>query len=333
MTTTRTITTFAAALLLPLAPATAQDQATTLLALARGADVVLVARVDAATDPTPEWHRLELATVQLLKGTAPQRFAVLEPAGACCGRSLFALGAGDVRLWFLSRRGGAWHPFGGARGVVPAAPAVVAHVGTLLAANDDGALARDLVAALDAEDPRVADDAAHALAVLPTLRLRGPDRDRLAAALRQTIELGTTRAVALADAAARDADDVLVDALLAGYVNARDAEAAMLRGALRRCGSPSVVARLPLVVAGDRQAVRAAELLVELPDDAARAGLEQLLRRSQHPRLLLCVAETLLANGGRGQELAARVPAPVLALAEQRAQRPRPLRNVDPRRR
>ena len=322
-------------LLLALRAAPAQDQATTLLAAATAADVVVVARVEAATDPTPEWHRLELRTLQTLKGDAPATFVLLEPAGACCGRSLFALGAGDVRLLFLQRRPGGWHPFGGGRGVVPALPAIVAHVDALLAAaGNERELSRRLVAALAHLEPRVADDAAHALAALPQPRLQAAERTALGAALQQAVALGSTRAVALAEAAARVADDALLDTMLGSYVRtARDDQARMLRGVLRRCSAGAVAARLPLAVGDDHHAVRAAELLVELPESFARDGLQQLLRRSSHPRLLLAVTEGLLANGARGAELAQQVPAPVLDLAERRVRAPRPFRNVDPNRR
>ena len=45
------------------------------------------------------------------------------------------------------------------------------------------------------------------------------------------------------------------------------------------------------------------------------------------------VAEAMLANGARAQQLEGRIPAPVLELAEQRARTPRRFRNVDPARR
>ena len=54
--------------LLPTAFAGAQDQATTLLAASRRADVVVRATVLAATDPTPEWHRLQFRRDAVLKG-------------------------------------------------------------------------------------------------------------------------------------------------------------------------------------------------------------------------------------------------------------------------
>ncbi len=157
-------------------PLAAQDQATTLLAQARAADAVVVARVTAASDPSPEWHRLEFVTTQVLKGNSPGEFAVLEPAGACCGRSLFALQIGDERLLFLRRRGPSWHPCGGARGVVPAAPEVVAHVTALLAAPNDSALAHLLADNVGHQEARIADDAAHALAVLPQIALGSAQR-------------------------------------------------------------------------------------------------------------------------------------------------------------
>ena len=322
-------------LLLALAgPAFAQDQATTLLAAARAADVVVVARVAAATDPSPEWHRLEFTVQQALKGQAPAEFVVLEPAGACCGRSLFALQVGDVRLMFLRRRGPAWHPFGGARGVVPADGAVVAHTAALLAANGDAATAKLLCANLQHAEPRIADDAAHALAVLPNLVLDGGDRSIVALALQDAVQRGTTRAVPLVDTAVRVADAAMLDQVLPTYLTAaRKDHARLLRQGLLRANAALVAERLPQFVADDHTALRAAELLVELPLAEAGAVLDGLLTRSQHPRVALCIAEGLLAAGTGTESLQTRLPAPVLELARARADRARRFRAIDPTRR
>lgn len=321
-------------ILLPFGAARAQDQATTLLAALRGADAVVCARVTAATDPSPDWHRMQFDTTAVLKGPAPASFAVMEPAGACCGRSLFALQAGDVRLLFLQRRGPQWHPFGGARGVVPADAAVVAHVQALQAAGDAAALAHLLAASLDAPEARIADDAAHALATLPHLSLSATDRTAVALALQQALQLRTTRLPALADVAARVADDAMVDVLLTSYLDApRDDQANLLRSSLQRCSSPAVTARLPQFVDSENRGVRAAQLLVALPTAEARSVLAGVLHGTTHPRVQLCVAEGLLASGVRGIELAASVPPPVLELAQRRSNQPRRFRAIDPSRR
>jgi hypothetical protein len=320
----------------------AQDQATTLLAAARSAELVVVARVTASTDPSPEWHRLQFSVLQTLKGNAPAALELLEPAGACCGRSLFTLVAGDVRLLFLQRRGPTWHPFGGSRGVEladgPAGAALVAHVQGLLAAGDDAARARLLAASLAHPEPRVADDAAHALAALPTLALPAADADLVAAALSHAVHQGLTRTASLADAAVRLGRPAVLDRVLTTYLDADRADhAETLRRALRRGDVESVATRLPALVhldggGADRRALRAAELLVELPTPTARPALDAMLQRATHPRLHLCIAEGLLAAGARAEELAARVPAPVLELARERLARPRRFRAIDPRR-
>lgn len=311
-----------------------QDQATTLLAGLRAADAVVVAQVVAASDPSPEWHRLEFATITVLKGPMPATFALLEPAGACCGRSLFTLQPEATCVLFLRRQGPAWHPWGGSRGVLPANGGLVAHLQSLQQAGSGPVLATRLVQALASDDPRIADDAAHALAALPHLTLGATDRAALTGALQQALTLRTTRAAALADAAARVADAPLLDALLPLYLDAaRDDQARLLRSALRRSAPATLGERLPMFVTGDQRGVRAAELLLELPTESARTSLGVLLRNAPHPRVQLCVVQGLLANGDRGRALAAAVPEAVRELAQHRADRPRAFRAIDPSRR
>lgn len=321
----------AALCLLLSLPAGAQDQATTLLAAARAADVVVRARVDAASDPSPEWHRLEFTAVQVLKGTVAGTFSLLEPAGACCGRSLFALQPGEQRLLFLQRRAAVLHPFGGARGVMPAEPAVVAHVAALLAAPHDAAVAHLLVQSLTHDEARIADDAAHALAALPALALGAAHRAAVAAALLAALDRGITRTASLVEVALRVADGPMLDVMLPAYLDAARADRRdLLRRALLRCPPEDVAARLPGFVANEARALRAAELLVALPSATARGAMQQLLREAPHPRIALCLAEGLLAAGASAQELKALVPAPVLELAERRVQRPRAFRAIQP---
>jgi hypothetical protein len=119
------ICTVAASFLWFAVPAAAQEQATALSTAARAAAVVVRATVVVATDPSPEWHRLQFRTSEVLKGTVGGSFALLEPSGACCGRSLFALQPGQSCLLFLRQIGAVLHPFGGSRGVLPDEPEIV----------------------------------------------------------------------------------------------------------------------------------------------------------------------------------------------------------------
>lgn len=317
-----------------LGRAAAQDAGSTLAALAERADVVVRATVVAATDPSPQWHRMQFQTTQVLKGTAAATFELLEPAGACCGRSLFALQPGDQRLLFLRRTGQTLHPLGGARGVLPAEAAVVAHVEALLTAADAAALADVLTHGLAADAPRVADDAAQALSTLPQLDLGAPQRAAVAAALGDAVRRGSTRTAPLVDVVARLGDDATIDTCLPIYLaTPRDDQAALLRRGLARGGTQVLAIRLPLHVDADGQRVqRAAELLAELPPEHARPALQRLLQSAPHPRVQLTLTEGLLAAGLRPAELAPLVPAPVLALAQTRHDRPRPLRVVRPER-
>ncbi|MBL9079166.1 MAG: hypothetical protein JNL08_16810 [Planctomycetes bacterium] len=311
-------------------PVAAQDQATTLLANATRADVVVRARVVAATDPSPDFHRLEFAPLALLKGTVGATFSLLEPAGACCGRSLFALQPGDAVLLFLRRTGATLHPLGGARGVLADDPAVAAAVTDLLAAGDDAARAAKLTAQLGHADPRVAADAAQALAVLPQLALSASQRTVLLAELQDALQHRRTTLGPLVDAALRLGDDVAVDHLLPLYLAAPFADAAtLLRRRLGRVAPDALLSGLSDRLDGDAgRQLRGAELLADLPAAQAGTALRSLLARTTCPRVQLCASRALLLGGARTTELAGVVPAPVLELAERRGREPAPFQSL-----
>ncbi|MBX3461633.1 MAG: hypothetical protein KF830_00540 [Planctomycetes bacterium] len=317
-----------------LGPASAQDQATTLLAAGQRAAVVVRATVLAATDPSPDWHRLVFAADEVLKGSVGATFELLEPAGACCGRSLFALLPGQRCLLLLQRTGAVLHPLGGARGVLADTPEARAAVQELLAATTDAARAQRLVGQLASDDPRVAADAAQALPALAALTLGPTDRANLLAALQAALQRRSTMAAPLLEAALRLPDPAVLDALVPAYLDARaDDQAVLLRRGLGRAHGAAVAARLDQHTgdAAERQ-LRAAELLTELPAEAATGALHHLVARTRCPRVKLCASEALLANGVRAAELAGAVPAPVLELAQRRRAAPPPFRTLDPQR-
>ncbi|HEX5051426.1 MAG TPA: hypothetical protein VFZ65_06610 [Planctomycetota bacterium] len=322
-----------------LPPAQAQDQATSLCAATQKAAVVVRATVVAATDPSPLWHRLQLHGDELLHGTIDADFTLVEPAGACCGRSLFALEIGERCLLMLEWRGPALHVFGGSRGVLPDDPAIVAHVRALLAATDDAQRAALLAASLTAAQPRIADDAACALAALPQLALSAAGRAAVVSALHGDVLRGATRAAPLVDVVVRLHDATMLDAVLPTYLGtARADQAALLRRGLSRCDAPLVIDRMMLAVDGsETKQVRAAQLLATLPPDQARVGMQQMLARTTNPRVLFHLAEGMLAIGVPGQAVAAQMPAsmqlPVLRLAQQRHDRAKTFRSIDPLRR
>lgn len=318
----------------PTAPA--QDQATTLLACSRDADVVVRATVIASIDPSPEWHRLQFRADDVLKGTVAGEFALMEPAGACCGRSLFSLAPGDVSVLFLRRTGALLHPLGGGRGVVAAAPAVVQHVQALLTAlaGGDAAVASLLAANLDSPEPRIAADAAHALAVLPTIPLGTLQRDAVTAALRSAVDRGAVTAAPLLDVAARLGDPAMLDAIARTYLAAaRDDQRRLLRLGLARCEPNSVLGILPAAAGDDdlRQ-LRATEVLAQLPPERSAPVLRRMLESTRSPRVQMCATEALLAAGARAEQFERLVPAVVLRLAEERHDRVRKFRSIRPER-
>jgi len=323
----------AGAATLAAAPAAAgQQQQATLAALTRRADAVVRASVTRSLLVTPAWRRVELRTDAVLKGDAPTTFALTEPAGRCCGRSLFALQAGDERLLFLRRVGPTLHLIGGERGQLPATAALAAHVRALLDAGAGVELGRLLVRQLADADPRVADDAAAALAKLPDLSLTAVERAEVAASLTAAVQRGATSAAPLADVVARQGDGAAVDALLPLLLGARRADqAALLQRALTRCPPPVVAERVALYVGrGRRGDVRAAALLAALPASAAQPAMAALLSRPAHPQVKLTLCAGLLEAGVPAAALTPLVPAVVLKMAiARRAERPR-LRNILP---
>lgn len=327
----RLLSSFASLVCLGLG-AVAQDQATTLLANSQRADVVVRATVVAASDPSPDWHRLEFRTDELLKGRLGAGFAVLEPAGACCGRSLFALQPGAPCLLFLQRRGATLHPLGGARGVLADEAEVAAHVRALLAATDATATAALLANGLQSPLPRIADDAAHALASLPSLALDRRRCDAVAEALTHAVGARLATAASLVEVAVRVADASMLDTLLPLYLGQERADqAALLRDGLARCAADELVTRLPMHLRSDEAGeLRAAELLARLPAEHGAPALRRLLTTTPSPRVQLRVAETLLDQGATVSSLPARLPAPVLRLAERRRHTAQPFRSIQP---
>lgn len=313
------------------APLGAQDQATTLLACAQQAPVVVRATVLSIVDPTPEWHRLQFRTDEVLKGEVPSGFTLLEPAGACCGRALFSLQPGDACLLFLARTGAVLHPFGGGRGVLPDDAAIVAHVRSLLVAAP-GDLASVLAAALAHAELRIAADAAQALAALPALHLSATARERVRTTLLAALERGETVSAPLVEVAVRLRDGDLVRDLLPTYLTtARADQAELMARAFLRHDPALLLTTAPALAAGDpARELRAAELLARLPAADAGPTLRSMLATTSCPRVKLCAAEALLAAGARPDELSASTPAVVLELAVRRAERQRGFRSIRP---
>lgn len=314
--------------------APAQDQATTLLACSKQANVVVRATVLGASDPNPEWHRLHFRADEVLKGNVAAEFVLLEPAGACCGRSLFAMTTGDRCLLFLRTTGSTLHPFGGSRGVLADEAPVVAHVRALLAAlgNGDAAVAAVLANDLRSSEPRIANDAAHALAVLPTLPLAATDRANVATALAAAVDAGSTTAASLVDVAVRLGDDTTLGTLTATYLGTpRDDQGRLLRRGLARCSAESVLAIVPNAAGTDEaRQLRAAELLAALPIDRTQLALRLMITSSPSARVKLRATQALLEAGAPAADFESDVPPAVLDLAERRRDEMKKFRSIRP---
>jgi hypothetical protein len=296
----------------------AQDGASTLASNLDAADAVVVATVTEHESAPQDMLRVRFVVATSLTGAPPAAFTLIEPAGACCGSSLFALQQGDVRLAFLRRRGPAWHVVGGPRGLLPATAEVVAHVRELAVHRSGPARTALLVAALDAPEPRIADDAALALAAQPALALDPAARAAIGSALQRELDRRSGRAAPLLEVAARSADAGLRDALLERYLaSPRDDEAALLANGLLRA---PVAGTMDLAIAGatdERRGLRAAALAAGLGSDEAVAACFGLLARTAAPRVQLRLCEELLARGVPAAQLQ-RAPRAVVDSAQKR---------------
>ena len=312
----------------------AQDQASTMARLCQNADVIVRGTVTGSHYPTTELHQLTIKPNQLLKGNVSTQFVLTEPAGQCCGRSLFALMVGETRILFLKRIGPTLHTTGGGRGVLAATSELLTHVENLLATSTTSDLSHLLAANLNHGEPRIADDAALALATLPDLSLTVSERSTVIASLKRSVQRGLTRTAALADIAARLGDTAVVDSMMPIYLSAaREDQARLLRNALKRCPAEIVADRLPMFVGKIRRSnMRAAKLLTNLPPITAHAAMTNLLQRPNHPQIQMQLCEGLLAAGVSSASLQPMVPDVVLKLAVKRQnQRPK-FRNINPQR-
>jgi len=312
----------------------AQDQATSLARLCTTADVIVAATVTSSLQPTAALHKVTLQTNSVLKGQVSGTFSLAEPAGRCCGRALVGLTAGTARILFLRRVGPTLHTLGGSRGVIPSTQDLRGHIQALLAAPSSNAVAHLLANSINHQEPRIADDAALALAVHPNLSLNTSERAALATSLAQSVQHGLTRTAALTDIAARLGDASMVDTVIPVFLQAtRQDQASLLQRGLTRCPAQLVADRLPMHVGIARQAnLRAAQLLAEMPRSVALGAMSSLLQRPNHPQVQMQLCEGLIGAGVSPASLSPMVPAPVLQLAIKRLQRPPRLRNINPRR-
>ncbi len=297
----------------------AQQEATTLLRLGQQAAAVVVARVESATQSSPEWREVRFSLQQELKGKAPTSLVLTETAQRCCGNALDGAAPGDRCLLFLARTGPRWHPIGGERGAMPAKPALVQHVVDLLSCS-----ARDLplllARSLEQTDPRVALDAGLSLASLPQAATDAEAKARIELALRSDLDRGSVRTLPLAAALQRAAPAAAAQ-LLATRLLAADPQACA--PALLAACSALPPQRFAEALAGhslhdDAAALRAIAVMQRTPDPVHLPHLHRLLARPK-PAVALAAAEALVAQGQPLYALAGLAPKAVLEAARLRA--------------
>ncbi len=304
-----------------LSPLCAQQQATTLLRLSREADAVAVATATAVNDPSPEWHRVEFRADETLAGSVGPTFSALEPAGRCCGNALFSVQPGAQYVVFLSRRGGAVHPLGGDRGILPASAELVEHLRALVANRGDARSETNLLAmSLEHADERIRTDAALALASHATPVTDVDAKASLRAALRHDAQQPSTRLPALATATARAEGRDAADCILPLYLetSAEGAATALQRTLLSLPADEVAAAARRCDLVDETAAIRTANLFEERADPAQLDVLQRMLRSAKRPRVSAAVTQALLAHDVSEESLRHSVPEAVLHVAKQR---------------
>ena len=304
-----------------LSPLCAQQQATTLLRLSREADAVAVATATAFSDPSPEWHRVEFRADETLAGSVGAAFSTLEPAGRCCGNALFSVQPGAQYVVFLSKRGGAVHPLGGDRGILPASAELVAHVRALVANQGDARSETNLLAAsLDNVDERIRTDAALALASHATPVTDAEAKASLRAALRLDTQQPTTRLPALATATARAEGRDAADCILPLYLetSAEGAATALQRTLLSLPADEVAAAARRCNLADQTAALRTASLFEERAHPSQLDLLQRMLQSAKRPKVAAAVTQAMLAHDVSEESLRHRVPDAVLQVAKSR---------------
>jgi hypothetical protein len=309
----------------------AQEQATTLAALAARAHVVATAFAAADTDPSPDFRRVEFRTIDSLEGAPGATFALLEPAGRCCGHALAAVEPGVPYLLFLERRGPTLHVLGGDRGLLRATPPLVSHVAALLAAAAPAARSAVLLDAFDSAEPRVRGDAILALAASPALPPSAALRERVHAALLAELPRAGTRLPALLDLVVRAGGPQTPQDLLRLYLDeGRAPLRALLGQAIVHLPADAVRDAVRAAPPGPDAPARIAELLLRMPDARNVPLLDAMLDQRPAPGTALALAEALAAAGVSPARLAGRVPEAVLQLLQRRRAAPPAFRWVRP---
>lgn len=312
------------------APATAQDEATTLSALMARADAVAVARVVRVDLAQPGTRQATLLVETVLAGNPPATITLAEPEQRGCGRALQALVPGQRLLACLRADAGEWVLCARSGRALPLATTnVVAHVRALAAAVTGSDRLAVLIDALRAEDPRVRDDAALTLAYDPAL-LAADERQRAAVvtALGMALATQTRGLVSLVTTSARLRAEAALDVLLPCYLdgNAGPCERLLASGMLQigqEALANRLAARLPSMNSPLARA-RALSLLYDMDTAAARPPLLLLARSAPERGTRARACAALLRAGMPESELSGAADAELLQLAREVARPKRP---------
>lgn len=315
--------------LLPAAKTAAQDNATTLHRLSR-ASVIAEVKVLAIQEERGT-RQVSFKTLRSLKGVPPAAFTLRDTADRMCGNTLDGLVPGCGLIAFLE------HDTAGTRLTIPSPRALVPlqaevrdHVKGLLRAGSPVQL---LTVALSSRHPRVRQDAAHALTLLPDLpQATGTDRDRILGALDTAMALGDKSRASLIHVAQRlrlsAAVDTLLPRCLAGEEHGLEP---MLVDAIATIDGARAARRLLAALpAHPRQQRVAVRLLARCGGQEARLCLQRLLM-ARDGDVQVQAAAALLDQGHPAEDIRRLAGANVLDSGQRLRQRALQFRSIQPR--
>ncbi|MGA1522862.1 MAG: hypothetical protein ACO4CZ_02720 [Planctomycetota bacterium] len=287
-----------------LAPASAQDAASTRGGLLQRADATAQVRFVGSTYEG-ELRAARFVTLRTIRGSAPSDpFTLTEPDGRACGRALAGLIPGASYVVFLDIRGDHHDPClasSSSRALPLATPGLLQHV-LELADTPETAWTETFAAALDSIDPRVRADAALDLARRPDLESATTNATaRILDALARGLQEEEAPHTALIQATLRTRAPGSAAMLVRHYVVARSPwlDRALLV-ALVRYPATDVAACLPFHA---HRGIRTAEIAARLDARAGTPILAGIAAGNIDPEARALAVRALRARGVRSEDL------------------------------
>ncbi|MHC4922131.1 MAG: hypothetical protein ACYTKC_21395 [Planctomycetota bacterium] len=318
---------------------TAQATASTLHRLTNRANAIAEVKVLATQVDRQQLRHVVFKTMRPLRGSPPATFTLREVDGRMCGSILHGLVPGTGLLAFLDHGpAGTRLTLPTPRALVPLHAEVRDHVTALLRPKPARSRVELLTKALAAGHPRVRQDAALALPLLPELaQADGAGRDRILRAMRTTLKADDSSGASLIRAAQRLRLSAALDTLLPHYLGGTqpglDALLVEAIADIDATGAARRVSRaMPARTSGQQRAVR---LLARCGGATAKHCLRELLT-ANNDSVRVRAAAALLDHGHSADDIRQHAGLEVLDAGrkllrnsrrpEFRSIRPRPVR-------